>query len=144
MERCRQWVQGTLQPALAARVLYSISRPRSHDLFERLALRRGDCLEILEVLEGADTMRVAGAVVLALRKHPGACAIIDEIGLGAGVLDRLREQGLPAFGVNVARPPSSTTKSANVSLGATASPRASRGRPPGPAKATVSAANVAV
>jgi hypothetical protein len=70
-----------------------------------LALRRGDCLEILEVLEGADTMRVAGAVVLALRKHPGACAIIDEIGLGAGVLDRLREQGLPAFGVNVARPP---------------------------------------
>jgi hypothetical protein len=70
-----------------------------------LALRRGACLEVLEVLEGADTMRVAGSVVQALRRHPRACAIVDEIGLGAGVLDRLREQGLPAFGVNVARPP---------------------------------------
>jgi len=70
-----------------------------------LALRRGACLEILEVLEGADTMRVAGSVVQALRRHAGASAIVDEIGLGAGVLDRLREQGLPAFGVNVARPP---------------------------------------
>ncbi len=70
-----------------------------------LALRRGGCLEILEVLEGADTMRVAGSVVQALRRHAGSSAIVDEIGLGAGVLDRLREQGLPAFGVNVARPP---------------------------------------
>jgi hypothetical protein len=70
-----------------------------------LALRRGASLEILEILEGADTMRVAGSVVQALRRYVGASAIIDEIGLGSGVLDRLREQGLPAFGVNVARPP---------------------------------------
>ena len=48
-------------------------------------------------------MRVAGAVAAALRLNPGASAIVDEIGLGAGVLDRLREQGLPVFGVNVAR-----------------------------------------
>jgi hypothetical protein len=70
-----------------------------------LALRRGACLEILEVLEGADTMRVAGSVAQALRHYATATAIVDEIGLGAGVLDRLREQGLPAYGVNVARPP---------------------------------------
>ncbi|MFY7962524.1 MAG: hypothetical protein ACOVVK_20775 [Elsteraceae bacterium] len=69
-----------------------------------LTLRRGSCLKVLEVLEGVDTMRVAGAVAQALRQHVGAAAIVDEIGLGAGVLDRLREQGLPAFGVNVARP----------------------------------------
>ena len=94
----RRWVPST--PVRIGVDVARFGRDRSV-----LALRRGPAVEILEVLEGADTMRVAGAVAAALRENPGASAIVDEIGLGAGVLDRLREQGLPVFGVNVARPP---------------------------------------
>jgi hypothetical protein len=39
---------------------------------------------------------------------------VDSIGLGAGVLDRLRELGLPAIGINVAEAPSLSGSYQNV------------------------------
>lgn len=57
-----------------------------------------------------DTMQLAGAVKhewdnTVLEERPEAINV-DVIGLGAGVVDRLREMGLPAVGVNVAESPS--------------------------------------
>ena len=49
-------------------------------------------------------MVLAGAVKhefdLALNARPSLIAV-DSIGIGAGVVDRLQEQGLPVLGVNV-------------------------------------------
>ena len=40
--------------------------------------------------------------------------LIDSVGLGSGVLDRARELGLPARGVNVSESPSMTDKYSNL------------------------------
>lgn len=63
--------------------------------------RHGPIARRVAKIHGHDTMSVAGAVVRA-RKDSGATQIkVDEIGVGAGVVDRLKELGEPVFGVNV-------------------------------------------
>ena len=65
--------------------------------------RRGDCVEDIQVLRQMNTMQVTGWVVAAIREHNPAHVLVDEIGIGAGVVDRLRELGHPVRGVNVAQ-----------------------------------------
>ena len=67
--------------------------------------RQGDAVSVLAVWTGKDTMATVGRVVDLAREHAPAAINVDEIGLGAGVLDRLVEMGLPAMGINVARSP---------------------------------------
>ena len=71
-------------------------------LAERSA-RKG---RVLDAWGQLDLMETAGRVKArwdntAPHERPGAL-LVDDIGLGSGVLDRLRELGLPAKGVNVA------------------------------------------
>jgi hypothetical protein len=49
-------------------------------------------------------MSSTGRIVDLARKHLPETIHVDEIGLGAGVLDRLVELGHPAVGINVAKP----------------------------------------
>jgi len=58
-----------------------------------LALRPGDVVTELRSYSHADTMATTGRVVAVLEANPGARAVVDVIGLGSGVVDRLREQG---------------------------------------------------
>jgi len=68
-----------------------------------MVLRRG--ARVLETLtfHGLDTMEVAGKVVRMARKHSvdWRDVYVDACGLGAGVVDRLREQGFGVPEVNV-------------------------------------------
>ena len=64
--------------------------------------RRGDRVEDIRVLRQMDTMQLAGWVAAAIRECNPAQVYVDEIGVGAGVVDRLRELGHPVRGVNVA------------------------------------------
>lgn len=67
-----------------------------------IAIRRGIRVEPLLVYAQKDTMETAG-LVKAAHVETGATAIkVDEIGIGAGVVDRLKELKCPATGVNVA------------------------------------------
>ena len=50
-----------------------------------------------------DTMQLAGWVASAIQEFQPDRVCIDEIGVGAGVVDRLREQGYQVKGINVAR-----------------------------------------
>jgi phage terminase large subunit len=60
--------------------------------------------------QGIDTMALAGVIKAEFDMlAPGArpqLIVVDVIGLGAGVVDRLTEQGLPVLGLNVAEVPS--------------------------------------
>lgn len=56
-----------------------------------IALLRGHVVEFLERHGSASTMEVTGHVMRHARE-PGARAIVDVIGIGAGPVDRLREQ----------------------------------------------------
>ena len=65
--------------------------------------RRGNTVLGIQTLRGMDTMQVAGWVANTIREVRPDRVCIDEIGVGAGVVDRLREQGLRVTGINVAR-----------------------------------------
>jgi len=65
-----------------------------------IVLRRGDKGEAINQIRGQDTMAVAGAVIDALRKTGAKTAKIDVVGIGAGVVDRLKEQQYPVAEMN--------------------------------------------
>lgn len=59
-----------------------------------LALRHGEVVRELRCFAIGDTMATVGHVVAALRAAPRARPVVDVIGVGAGVVDRLREGGV--------------------------------------------------
>ena len=65
--------------------------------------RRGDRVEEIRTFHKLDTMQLVGWVVSAIRDSEPDMVYVDEIGVGAGVVDRLREQGYKVKGINVAR-----------------------------------------
>jgi len=69
--------------------------------------RKGRSAKLLKSLRGQDTMAIVGEVINCINKakeekdnYDYIC--IDEIGIGAGVVDRLKEQNYKVLGVNVA------------------------------------------
>lgn len=75
-----------------------------------LAKRRGQVITEIKKWAGLDLMQLTGAVVAeyqATQAHLRPVEIlVDSIGLGSGVVDRLRELKLPCRGVNVSESPS--------------------------------------
>lgn len=65
--------------------------------------RKGPVVRLLQRYGKRDTMETAGWVKHELDRRPGSEARVDEIGIGAGVVDRLDEQGCKVQGVNVGR-----------------------------------------
>ena len=70
-----------------------------------IAIRRGGRVEPLLVYAQKDTMETAGLVKAAHAETSATAIKVDEIGIGAGVVDRLKELKCPATGVNVASAP---------------------------------------
>ena len=64
-----------------------------------LCVRRGWRVESLRSFTRIDTMRTAGEAAALVRDHDIPAVFVDEGGLGAGVVDRLRELGAPVHGV---------------------------------------------
>jgi len=64
-------------------------------------VRRGSRVIDAAFWRGTDTGGTVGRVGAAYRTHRVDVCKVDEIGIGAGVLDRLREEGFNAVGVNV-------------------------------------------
>jgi hypothetical protein len=65
-----------------------------------IAVRQGRDIIALKRHRGADTMEVVGHVIEAIEEFNPALVCIDEGGLGAGVVDRLKEQRYKVRGVN--------------------------------------------
>jgi len=65
-----------------------------------IVMRKGNKVEIVAKLQKQNTMEVAGAVVQALRQTGAKVAKVDVVGLGAGVVDRLKEQCYPVQEMN--------------------------------------------
>lgn len=70
---------------------------RSGDDSTILALRYGNRIHELRATHHEDTMKTVGRIGGVLIANPGAQAIVDTDGLGAGVTDRLREQDYPVY-----------------------------------------------
>lgn len=65
-----------------------------------IAIRQGRDIIELRRHRGADTMEVVGHVIEAIEEFKPALVCVDEGGLGAGVVDRLKEQRYKVRGVN--------------------------------------------
>lgn len=65
-----------------------------------IAVRQGRDLVAIRRYRGDDTMEVVGRVIDAIEEYKPALVVIDEGGLGAGVVDRLKEQRYKVRGVN--------------------------------------------
>lgn len=63
-----------------------------------IAFREGPIVQDIRKYRNAETMETAGNVKAAMSAREGSLAVIDSIGIGAGVLSRLREQGIRALG----------------------------------------------
>lgn len=71
-----------------------------------LVIRQGPKLRYIETIEGADTVQVANMASNLMLRHPEiALAFVDEVGVGAGVLDVMRRHSDRVMGVNVGRRP---------------------------------------
>ena len=65
-----------------------------------IAVRQGRDILAIKRYRGDDTMEVVGRVIDVIEEFKPALVVIDEGGLGAGVVDRLKEQRYKVRGVN--------------------------------------------
>jgi hypothetical protein len=91
-------------------VIWGVDVARFGDDSSAIAKRQGNYqLEKTVERYGLDTMQVAGWIKQEWDRTPEkqrpASINIDVIGIGAGVVDRLKELNLPVYGVNVAESP---------------------------------------
>lgn len=96
------------------RPVWGLDVARFGDDRTALAIRRHRKLESVESWRGLDTMQTAGRVKAAYDEcaddDKPSVILIDVIGVGGGVVDRLLEQGLPVRGINVAESPAVKAK----------------------------------
>ena len=84
----------------SAPVVIGVDPARSGADSTVIAVRQGRDLVALHRYRGEDTMTVVGYVIEAIERYRPAMTVIDEGGLGYGVLDRLKEQRYAVRGVN--------------------------------------------
>ena len=118
-----EWIEAALSREVATiesfRPVWGLDVARFGDDRTALAKRRGNTLlEPVTCWRGKDTMQTAGLVMEEWRaagesERPSEI-LVDAIGIGAGVADRLGELGLPARGINVAEQPAATDRFARL------------------------------
>jgi hypothetical protein len=113
-ERWRAWADAG-RPAVDGVVAVGVDVARSGSDRTVLAVRAGDVVTELRRSSREDTMQTTGRVVGLLGSLPGAVAVVDVIGVGGGVVDRLRELGLKVSPFNASE--SSDRKDRSGELG---------------------------
>ncbi len=96
------------------RPVWGLDVARFGDDRTALCIRRHKRVERIEAWRGLDTMQTAGRIKhlwdeTAADDRPGEI-VVDVIGVGGGVVDRLREMDLPVRGLNVAESPAVKSK----------------------------------
>jgi phage terminase large subunit len=110
MELLEMAMARDVSPSQHAPVVWGLDVARFGSDRSALCKRQGNALlEPVKTWKNLDLMQLTGAVVaeyeaLQPSQRPGEI-LVDSIGLGAGVVDRLRELRLPARGINVAESP---------------------------------------
>lgn len=77
--------------------------------------RKGSRVLGIEAWKGADAMETAGRALEFAKRNGADVIVVDESGIGGGVLDRLREVGdIESIGVNVGRASRNSERFANL------------------------------
>jgi hypothetical protein len=107
LQWCEEAKVRDVLPTPKAEIRWGLDPARFGDDATALAKRAGNVqLEPTKEWRGKDTMQTVGLLKLEYDKTPEGqrpdVIAVDVIGLGAGVVDRAKEIGLPVVGVNVA------------------------------------------
>lgn len=99
-----------IEPDREADVIWGLDVARFGDDASALCKRKGSKVtEPMKVWERKDIMQTTGIVHSEYNQTPHSekpvTILVDVIGLGSGVVDRMKELGLPVRGVNVAESP---------------------------------------
>lgn len=114
-----EWIEAAVarrvEPSELYRVVWGVDVARFGDDRSALAKRRGNVLLApVRSWRGKDTMQTAGIIRReyedAFEDERPAEILVDVIGIGAGVVDKLLEDGIPARGVNVGEQAAATDK----------------------------------
>ena len=103
-------VHRDIEPDDNATVIWGLDVARFGSDKTALAKRQGNTITEINSWQGLDLMQTVGRVKaeydgLPMSIRPSEI-MVDVIGMGGGVVDRLRELGLPVRGINVAESPS--------------------------------------
>ena len=79
-----------------------------------ILVRQGGQVKPVRTFRGLDTMKLTGLVVDAIKEADPDDVVVDEVGIGAGVVDRLKELGYRVDGVNVGRAAHDPSRFANL------------------------------
>lgn len=107
LELCVAAVSRDIAP-IGGNIVWGLDVARFGDDSTSLAKRQANVqLEPVKEWWGKDLMQTCGLVkeewdITAITGNRPTAINVDVIGIGAGVVDRLKELGLPAFGINVA------------------------------------------
>ena len=85
-------------PAEGDPVTFGVDVARSGSDSTVIVRAQCELCRVVHEAKGADLMETSGAVARLLEDAPGAIAIVDEVGVGGGVIDRLKELGLNVRG----------------------------------------------
>ena len=119
MELLEMAMARDVSPSAHAPIVWGLDVARFGSDRSALCKRQGNAiLEPIKTWKNLDLMQLTGAVVaeyevLMPSQRPREI-LVDSIGLGAGVVDRLRELNLPARGINVAESPAMGTTYRNL------------------------------
>ena len=106
-----------VEPTQFGSVVWGVDVARFGSDASALCKRKGNAItEPVRLWRNLDTMQLTGAIKAeydSTEERPTEI-FVDAIGLGAGVVDRLRELGLPAFGINVSESPAMGTQYMNL------------------------------
>ena len=108
-----------VQASQHAKLIWGLDVARFGSDRSALCKRKGNALvEPVKTWKNLDLMQLTGAVVAEWEALPPSERpheiLVDSIGLGAGVVDRLRELGLPVRGINVSEAPAMGTTYKNL------------------------------
>ena len=95
-------------------IIWGVDPARFGDDETALCKRHGNKITYIGGIRKRDTMEVAGWIANQAKKEKPHKIIVDEIGIGAGVYDRLRELKFPVVSCNVQHKPKNDQEYARV------------------------------
>jgi len=103
------------KPDVTDALVMGVDVARFGDDASTIYFRRGrDAKTIPPIrLRQVDTMQLAARVLECIRIHNATAVFVDEGGIGAGVVDRLRQMNAPVFGIQFGGKPLGAVKLAN-------------------------------
>lgn len=101
------------EPGQKSPIVIGVDVARFGDDQTVIAIREGDWLNPLIKRRGMDLMQTAGLVGELIVRHSPDAVFIDEVGIGSGVVDRLRQIGHSVVGVSASASPNDRNVYAN-------------------------------